>query len=168
MTLSLPTAEELFDFWGADAEADTDRADLLIQLSADLLWLATKIEDDPADPRLANLVKYAILDMAAYLYINRDSINENYSPFNSERIGSYSYSKMYSRAYSRLSKTITGNEPTGVPLFDRVVDELLDAATFATTMTVGGEHIFAETYLPYQWEVHGWYNHANQDAWPRV
>ena len=160
--ITLPTYEEFAQFWGdgAPTDIDQDRAELFIQLSSDLLWLATKIDDDPADSRLAQLVKYAICDMAAYLYVSRDSLDEAYSPFNSERIGSYSYSK----TYTRLNKAIAFNEPTGVPFFDRVVAELLDEDAYGDSMIVGGQQIFPDQYIPLQYEVYGPYGNPNQDA----
>lgn len=145
MAITLPTVDDFRDFWGDQAEGiDDDRAAELIQLSGDLFWLATRLDTDPVDARLARLVKSAISDMAIYLYINRDDLEAGYSGFQSERIGSYSYS----RAVSRARTAITANEPTGATVFDTVVYDLLDELAYGGGMVVGGQRVAREVYVP--------------------
>jgi hypothetical protein len=99
MALTLPTIEELGEFrnepFPDDAtDPEVERAESILQQAADAIWVFTGIESDPVDTRVARILKNAIMDLTLWLmaqYENRDEIN---SPFTSERIGSYSYSKM--------------------------------------------------------------------------
>ena len=145
MSLTLPTVDDLVSFWGDAAEdVDEDRAQLLLELAASLLWTATGLDADPEDSRLALLVKYAILDMAVYLFITRDSINESYGPFQSERIGSYSYSKAYTQAVRNASS----GTPTGVLFFDKLLEFLLNDALYGGCGALSSEHVFHQGYQP--------------------
>jgi hypothetical protein len=153
MSLTLPSTSDLYAFWGDEADpVDTDSATLAIQQAGGLLMLATTLNADPADSNLAFLVKWAICDMAIYLLIARDNRDAEYSPFQSERVGSYSYSKSSARLYARISKTILINEPTGVLLFDRVVAELCDILAYGDGTIVGGKLVFREDYVPLAYE----------------
>ena len=58
-------------------------------------------------------IKSAILEMAYYIKIDYYNFERSTSPFTSETIGSYTYSKM--------STSIKGGVSTGVPAFDRAV-----------------------------------------------
>lgn len=164
MALTVPSFDEFVAFWGDEAPTsiDEDRADLLLSLSADLLWLATGLDDDPVDSRLALLVKYAICDMAIFIFLHRDDIDAEYSPFQSERIGSYSYSK----SYSKLTRTVSSNEPTGVPLFDRVVAEILDDLAYGSGTIVAGKKVFREDYVPLAYEAGFTPIYQDPSAWP--
>jgi hypothetical protein len=114
MAVTLPDIDDFELFFGEDIPDDQEeRVTLFIQMAADLLWLATGIDDDPSDTRLTRLVQDAILDMASYSYVNRNDLSSSYSPFNSERIGSYSYSKGFT------ASALVGQ--SGVPLFDKIV-----------------------------------------------
>lgn len=162
MALTLPTPEEFLLFWGDEAEeVDDERISLLISLSADLLYLATGITEDPKDARLAQLVKYAICDMSIYIFLTRENINEEYSPFQSERVGSYSYSKTFDRLSRKVNLLGPAfNETTGVPLFDRVVMELMDYLTYGSGTVVAGQRVFREYYVPLVYEALGGYRYT--------
>lgn len=142
MALSLPSTSVLYSFWGPDADtSDSDRATLFIELAADLLWMATNLEDNPTDTRLNTLVQYAICDMAIYLFVNRNDLDAVYSPFQSENIGSYSYSRA-------LKAAVTG-QATGVALFDKVVAYFLDLAMNADgNGWAVSENVFRKGYEP--------------------
>lgn len=58
-------------------------------------------------------IKFAVLEMAKYIKIDYFNFERATSPFQSETIGSYSYSKM--------AANIKKREDTGVPGFDRAV-----------------------------------------------
>lgn len=125
MALTVPQVDQFYTFWGDEADdVDVPRAQTMLELATNLMWLATNLEDDPTDSRMASLVNFAIMDMAIHLYVTRDDINAEYSPFNSERVGSYSYSKTYRSMMTQVNK----GEKTGVPLFDTVVDYYLEQA----------------------------------------
>lgn len=78
-------------------------AEFTLRQATDAVWQHTQITEYPADPQLSRILKYAILELATWLQTqaeNRDEIN---SPFSSERIGSYSYSKVAQAAKSQDS-----------------------------------------------------------------
>lgn len=64
------------------------------------------------------LLRAAIIEMVSYLKLEESNFNQSTSPFQSETIGSYSYSKMSSR--------IRESGDTGVPAFDRAARILGD------------------------------------------
>lgn len=153
MALTLPTSDDLFTFWGDEADdLDPARADMLIRLSANLFWLATDVEDDPTDARLADLVKFAIMDMAIHLFVTRDDIDAAYSPAQSERIGSYSYSKNFGTGAAAMARQIQAGSHTGAVLFDRVVEYYMDQAFFGSG-TVSSEQVFKQGFVPLQYAV---------------
>lgn len=142
MSLTLPSITDLYSFWGDEADdIDVERAEQFLNLSANLFWLACGVEDDPTDQRLFNLVQLAIMDMAIYLLVTRDDVDAEYSPFVSEKVGSYSYSK----SYSRVSSAVGHSAPTNVPLFDKVVSYFLDLAIGPWTTS---EQVFHYGYVP--------------------
>jgi hypothetical protein len=110
--LTIPSVDQLSDFWGDEApdfgpRSDSQppptytseqaknraRAAFLLGASENLLELATGYTDDPTDSRYAQLFQWAIMDFTIYEWANRETIAENYNAFTGERIGSYSYTK---------------------------------------------------------------------------
>lgn len=145
MSITVPSTQLFYSFWGDEADdQDVDRATIFLNLAADLLWLGTGLDTDPTDARLSQLVQYAICDMAIYLYVTRDDIDAVYSPFQSERVGSYSYSKSYVQATKAVSK----GESTGVPLFDMLVSYLTDQAITAAGGLLTSEWVFKKGLPP--------------------
>jgi hypothetical protein len=142
MALTVPSQTDLEDFWGDTypTELTVDRANMLLDLSTNLMWLGTSLEADPTDARLASLVKYGIMDMAIYMYIYREELDAVYSPFSSERVGSYSYSKML--------KSVQQGIDTGVQIFDRVVAYYRDLAMAACGGWTSSESVFRNGYIP--------------------
>lgn len=122
MALTTPSLQDFYSLWGDEADtSNEERATSFLEVATYLMWLATGLDNDPKDPRLSNMVQLGICDMAIYLYVTRDDIDENYSPFQSERVGSYNYSKSYlSEAKAQVAAAGT-SQPTGVPLFDSIV-----------------------------------------------
>lgn len=107
MALLLPTPDQLEAYKQGinDQEA--------LQLAADLFTVATGVTENPTDPMEARLVNYAVMEMAWYLQVNHEDLEAEFSPFSSERIGSYSYSKMTTAVQKGIA--------TGVPAFDYAV-----------------------------------------------
>lgn len=130
MALSLPTPQQLQSHREGvdDAEA--------LQRASDLFRLATGVEDDPTDPFEARLLRLALLDMAWSLQTIHDDMEEKFSPFSGERIGSYSYNKMQTAVNSR--------EATGVPGFDSAVAYFL--ARDGGLLSVSSEWVFTQGY----------------------
>lgn len=142
MALTLPQPPDLATFWGdQDFDEDDDRANTIIQLSANLLWMATGLENDPTDTRLLFMVKLAIMDMAIFLFVTRDNIDAEYSPFVSEHIGSYSYAKTYTKATSQVAV----GKATGAAIFDSLVSYL---NLLAMGNWTSAESVYEHGYIP--------------------
>lgn len=97
MALTPPTILELEAFrheaFTDGSPEETWAADAL-QQATDALWVATGLEEYPADSRASRIARYAIMDLALWLLAQADHRDEINSPFSGERIGSYSYQKM--------------------------------------------------------------------------
>jgi len=117
-------------------------AEIMIQMATDLFWMATGLDADPTDEREARIVRYGILDMAWYLGTSMEDRDASFSPFSSERIGSYSYSKAQS-AVSLEGKT-------GVPLFDIAVAFWNDKYGTPSSSSVS-THVMPDTMVHHFW-----------------
>ena len=97
MALIPPTYEEYTDFINEEFPNDMIMRieDMLIQ-ATDAFWVFTGLSSYPDDPRTARVARNAIMDLTAWLIAQHENRAEINSPFTSERIGSYSYSKMQS------------------------------------------------------------------------
>ena len=81
-----------------------------------LFKLATCLTSWPDDPDDALLASYAVLSVGDGIYLAQQYSKAAASPFQSETIGSYSYTKM--------AKAVRGGLPTGDTWFDLAVDKL--------------------------------------------
>lgn len=139
----VPTLEEFARFKGYatvdefDAPAATVEDFLLA--AADVLVLSTGLNYVPEpDTSLGRMVKRGIMDLAWWIGTNTDSKDEIYSPFSSERIGSYSYQK--------ATQAATKGDDTGVYFFDLALKYLLESLSERNglgAITYGSEDIFA-------------------------
>lgn len=135
----VPSVGELAVFWGDEAPTDDVDWDVtaanVLQQATDLLFMVTGMGDLPTDARQARLVQYAIMDMAILLYISDPS--EAYSPYSSERIGSYSYTL----------KQNAQKGTTGAFWWDTVVAAIRDGEwNTAVSLVVAGEQVFHQGY----------------------
>lgn len=80
------------------------------------------------------LVDFAILSMADAIHLTAPYQPAMASPFNSESIGSYSYSK--------TAKAIQSGVETGISWFDRAIDELSVCDDVAGGLVFGGLEVF--------------------------
>jgi hypothetical protein len=145
MSLTLPGADELDDFSHQETDRfDEDQKDFSIQQAADLLFIATGLDEDPTDARTARIVNYAILAMSWKLLDVTDNTTEINSPFQSETIGSYSYSKMMA--------AISTGQITGVAWFDIAVKFLL-GGTDDSGVWYKSENVFEQPFNPNQGNV---------------
>lgn len=126
MSLMVPMADELAAHLRVSeseliAEYTEPAVEEALQLATDLMELASGVTEQPARGTLkARMANVGILAMAHYLLINFDDREAIYSPFSSERIGSYSYSKQQAAA--------AGGEATDVPLFNLAVEALVEVS----------------------------------------
>jgi hypothetical protein len=104
---------------GETSQFSIEQKAMSLTQASDLLYFATHYDETPDDARLVRLVKAGIMDMAWSLLVRTENKTEIYSPFSSETIGSYSYSKAMSQVSSGLS--------TGIDWFDKAVMYLGEA-----------------------------------------
>lgn len=116
---------DLADFTGrAEASYPTPYTSQAL-LQATLLWrLSSRLVGFPEDSEHAKLVRFAILQMADSFVLGQQYQQIAASPFSSETIGSYSYSKAL--------KSMAAGAPTGVYWFDLAM-QLLGVSTAAVT-----------------------------------
>lgn len=95
MALTPPNVDDLEEFSNEEYPTDIhDYLETLLQGATDALWVFTGMDEYPEDERLNRITRLAILDLTLWLYSQAEHRTEINSPFSSERIGSYSYSKM--------------------------------------------------------------------------
>lgn len=126
MSLVPPTVAELANFSGRDSNSYNNFAVEALTQATLLLYLATSLSGYPSDPELASLAKYGILDMADKIYFSQPYREALASPYQSESIGSYSYSKSVA--------AVKKGDATGVMWFDMAVNKLktADSSTVAS------------------------------------
>lgn len=132
MALTVPTSADLE---GYKDDLSNDEA---IERAADLFVMATGVKDTPTDPLEARLVKHAILEMAWYLQTAHEDAEATFSPFTSERIGSYSYQK--------ASAAVSASKSTGIAAFDAAVDYFTDQALGGGVISMQAENVFTPGY----------------------
>jgi hypothetical protein len=121
MTLAPPTVAELATFSGRPSNTFVDFAVEALAQATLLFYLATSLDEYPSDTNLLKLSKYGILEMADKIYLSQPYKQASASPYQSETIGSYSYSK----AVSAVKK----GDATGVMWFDLAVNKLKEGTT---------------------------------------
>lgn len=95
MPLAPPTVDDLQGFSNEEFPDDSHEfLGTLLQGATDAIWIFTGMDEYPSDARLARITRFAIMDLALWLQSQAEHRTEINSPFSSERIGSYSYSKM--------------------------------------------------------------------------
>jgi hypothetical protein len=111
-----PTVADLAVFTGRESNTFGQFATEALSQATLLFYLATDISAYPDDANLAQLARYGILDMADKIYLSQPYQEATASPFQSETIGSYSYSK----AVAAVKK----GDSTGVMWFDLAANKL--------------------------------------------
>jgi hypothetical protein len=116
MSIAPPTVGDLAAFTGRPSNTFGEFAPEALSQATLLFLIATELIDYPSDTNLAALAKNGILDMADSIYLSQPYKQTMSSPFQSESIGSYSYSKM--------TKAVKKGDSTGVAWFDMAVSKL--------------------------------------------
>ncbi len=116
--LPVPTVSYLASFTGRDEASFGAFADQALIQSTLLFSTLTKLSDYPDDEDKELLAINAILEMADRIYLEQPYATTKASPFQSETIASYSYSKgsVVARAKEGLR--------TGLLFWDLAMDEL--------------------------------------------
>ena len=121
-----------------------------LQRATDLMEIATGIHEDPEDELAYRVMTNGILSMGHAIYvISGEDSSALYAPFQSERLGSYSYSKM--------QQAVRDREGTGIPGFDAAVAYFQSLATAAgddsSPFGVTSESVFAQPFSAAQAEL---------------
>ena len=141
MALSVPSPADLAALKGEQLDPDQYATiQTYLQIATDIVSLSTRVtENPPADSAIGRLFKWAILDVAWYIGTSLEERDAMFSPFSTERIGSYSYSKAMSAAKS-------GESLLGAPFFNVLRQFLEDDDEYGnwggislTTMSVMAE-----------------------------
>ena len=119
--LTAPTLAQFATFTGRDQASLPAFATEALGQSTLLFYVNTRLEDYPDDPALASLAAYAIMEMADQIMLAQPYAATMNSPFQSETIGSYSYSK------GRPAKKAETGEMTGLRWWDLAIDALASA-----------------------------------------
>jgi hypothetical protein len=110
------TIADLATMTGRPEASFTSYANMAIAKAMLLFKLATCLQDWPSDALGAELAQYAVLSVADLDYLAQPNAVAMASPFQSESIGSYSYSKML--------KQVQAGFPTGLGWFDTAIQQL--------------------------------------------
>jgi hypothetical protein len=98
----------------AFSTTEEDWVDDSLQRATDLASIATGLTEDPTDDLQLRMLTTGIFAMAHSIFVTSGEDREAlYSPFSSERLGSYSYSKS--------QQAVLAGSATGVPEFDSMV-----------------------------------------------
>lgn len=117
MALTPPTVEDLVAHAHVSdvtelTEEEAYAVDAL-QHATDLMQVATGVSEDPEDAMALRILRRGILEMALAILVRAPDREALYSPFSSERIGSYSYQK--------AQQAVQEQAGTGVGDFDFAV-----------------------------------------------
>lgn len=123
MSYPAPTVADLAAFSGRDANTFTPFATTALDMAALMFQFATGLTEVPSDPDKAKLAGYAIMEMADRLVLEQPYAVNAASPFQSETIGSYTYSK--GAGFYEAAKS---GKRTGLWWWDLAVGELGDPA----------------------------------------
>ena len=120
-----------------------------LQAATDLMELATGIHED----FLANTLEYrvmlrGILDAAWYIGTALEDRDALFSPFSTERIGSYSYSKVANAAAMRVD--------AGIPFFDLAVKFFSGREGAPPMMVVASQNVMPDL---------DWYTGGDRIVW---
>jgi hypothetical protein len=148
MALTPPAPSEFATFKGETFDSSELQAvSMHLQAATDLMEIATGIHQDfPVNTLEWRLLRNGIFDLAWYIGTSMEDRDAQFSPFSSERIGSYSYNK--------ASKAVALQGDTGVPFFDLAVAYL---AGSAASDALGGVSVTSYDVMPPL----GWYHDQN-------
>jgi hypothetical protein len=147
LALTPPTTNEFLRFLGADSWSTNYPEEVLaedqLQAATDLMEIATRgclDGTDPEDELEIRVMKRGIMQMAQALSIYSSGAQKALSPFQSETIGGYSYTK--------AEGFILGGTMTGIPYFDSALGILLDGCDGQGTVSSQSEYVFPKPYDP--------------------
>lgn len=116
MAYPVYTIEDLSSYSGRPQSAYTSYADTALAQATLLFKIGTCLADFPTEEPDASLAQYAILALADSIFLNQPYQQALATPFSSESIGSYSYTKS--------AASVAMGAKTGVGWFDLAIDRL--------------------------------------------
>lgn len=128
--LPVPTVDELAAFTGRPVNTFPAFASMALTEATLMFQTLTKLPAYPDDPDLAQLARFAIVEMADRIIGEQPYSTIKSSPFQTETIGSYSYSKV-----TPTTKTVQQGSRSGLFWWDIAVDEL---TVLSQTLTAHG------------------------------
>lgn len=135
MAYPVITVDDLANFSGRPASSYTAYATNSAVPQATLLFkIGTCLADIPEDPISQELAKMGMMAMADAIVLSQPFQQVLANPFNSETIGSYSYSKVASAVNNGL--------PTGIVWFDLALQQMSVCETLDNIPSGGGIEIF--------------------------
>ena len=137
MTFPVYDVEALSTFVGRPEQSFTEYADQAIADATLLFRMATCLEGIPESPEYAaDLVERAILALADRIYLSQPHAQAMASPYTSENLGAYGYSK------AAATSAVVSKENTGVFWFDEAVSALGVCDTADDIDSGGGIEVF--------------------------
>ncbi len=159
--LPVPSIADLAGFTGREVDTFSSFADSVLQHATLLFELVTRLEAMPEDPAQAALATNAILEMAGKLYSEAVYAEYVNNPFQSETIGSYSYSMKSPTALRAQS----GGD-TGLLWWDLAIDRLSVGGTVVTDSgSLGGGFEDSELGVDFNGR-RGIHMPGNDSEWP--
>lgn len=131
MALILPNPEDLQSYIEGPTQEEA------IQQAMDLLVMATGLTST-SNTMEDRIVRSAVLEMAWAITIRHEDKEAEFSPFSSESIGSYSYSK--------AASLINQGAATGIPNFDVAIDYFAAQAMGGGISNTSSENVFVKDY----------------------
>jgi hypothetical protein len=116
MAVLVPSRQDYATFFTVDVSTVGAKIDQALIQAAFLMGLATGWTETPTDEPCATLFHNGILDMARWIALTQDYVPALASPYQSETIGSYSYSKGFKTLLTLGFRA--GDWNTGVFWFD--------------------------------------------------
>lgn len=117
--LAAPTSADLATFTGRAEATLGAYADQALEQAALMFTIGTKLSDYPTDPDQEKLARFAIMEMADRLLLEQPFAGVKASPYQSETIGSWSYSRA-----TQTAKTVSQGLKTGLFWWDTALAEL--------------------------------------------
>lgn len=118
--LAAPTVTEMAAFTGRPEAMLGDFAPQAILQATLMFSQLTELSEYPDDPDLTQLAKFAILEMADRILLEQPYAETRSGPFQTETIGSYSYSKITATSKSPTA----GSRTSGLFWWETALDLL--------------------------------------------
>jgi hypothetical protein len=130
MPIVAPSVAQLSDFSGRPLNSYGPYADQALLQAAVMFMLVTELQDMPTDPFEAQIAQFGILHYADTLVLEQPYQQVLHNPFQSETMGSTSYSKPVAYARGNAATNALKGEQTGITWFDFAIQKLAKRTEF--------------------------------------